>query len=89
MLYDGLCPICVTEIKFLQFLQRNRPGKVDFIDIALPGYDGKKYKDVSYEMAMEEMHVIDDRGEVNLNHSDFTGTVIFCMESCHLENVAD
>lgn len=65
VLYDGLCPICVTEIKFLQFLQRNRPGKVDFIDIALPGYDGKKYKDVSYEMAMEEMHVIDDRGEVH------------------------
>lgn len=65
VLYDGLCPICVTEIRFLQFLQRNKPGKVDFIDISKPGYDGAKYKDVSYEMAMDQMHVIDERGEVH------------------------
>ncbi|XP_059189587.1 uncharacterized protein LOC131971926 [Centropristis striata] len=65
VLYDGLCPICVTEIRFLQFLQRNQPGKVDFIDISLPGYDGEKYKNVSYEMAMEEMHVIDEKDEVH------------------------
>ncbi|KAG7520545.1 hypothetical protein JOB18_031575 [Solea senegalensis] len=64
VLYDGLCPICVTEIRFLQFLQRNKPGKVNFIDIALPDYDAGKYKDVSYEMAMEEMHVIDEKNEV-------------------------
>lgn len=72
MLYDGLCPVCVTEIRFLRYLQRNQPGKVDFIDISLPGYDGTKYKDVSYEMAMDEMHVIDEKDEVNLQ----IGTVI-------------
>ncbi|XP_022623329.1 uncharacterized protein At5g50100, mitochondrial-like [Seriola dumerili] len=65
VLYDGLCPICVTEIRFLQFLQRNQPGKVDFVDISLPGYDGGKFKDISYEMAMEEMHVIDEKDEVH------------------------
>lgn len=68
VLYDGQCPICVTEIRFLQFIQeniRNRPGKVDFIDISLPGYDGAKYNDVSYEMAMEEMHVIDEKNTVH------------------------
>lgn len=65
MLYDGLCPICVTEIQFLQFLQRKRPDKVDFIDISLPGYDGTKHKEVSYEMAMEEMHVIDKEDKVS------------------------
>ncbi|XP_040048407.2 uncharacterized protein LOC120828839 [Gasterosteus aculeatus] len=65
VLYDGLCPICVTEIRFLQFLQRNRPGKVDFVDISLSGYDVEKNKDVSYEMAMEEMHVIDEKDEVH------------------------
>lgn len=65
VLYDGLCPICVTEIRFLQFLQRNHPGKVNFIDISKPGYDGAKYKDISYEMAMEEMHVIDEKDEVH------------------------
>ena len=79
MLYDGLCPICVTEIRFLQFLQRNRPGKVYFIDISLPDYDVEKYKDVSYEMAMEEMHVIDEKDEVNIHSTGFTRTVIFCM----------
>ncbi|XP_070696301.1 uncharacterized protein [Pempheris klunzingeri] len=65
VLYDGLCPICVTEIRFLQFLQRNQPEKVDFIDISLPGYDGEKYSGISYEMAMEEMHVIDEKDEVH------------------------
>ncbi|KAM4563743.1 uncharacterized protein PAE49_011737 [Odontesthes bonariensis] len=64
VLYDGLCPICVTEIRFLQFLQRNRSGIVHFIDISKPGYDGTNYKDVSYEMAMDEMHVIDEKDEV-------------------------
>ncbi len=83
MLYDGLCPICVTEIRFLQFLQRKQPGKVDFIDISLPGYDGAKYKDVSYEMAMEEMHVIDEKDEVNLRSTDFTRIVILCMLNYH------
>lgn len=65
VLYDGLCPICVTEIKFLQFLQRNRSDKVDFIDISLPGYNGAKYKGISYELAMEEMHVIDEKNMVH------------------------
>lgn len=65
VLYDGLCPICVTEIRFLQFLQRKRPDKVDFIDISLPEYDGAKYNGVSYEMAMEEMHVIDEKNTVH------------------------
>ncbi len=56
----------MTEIRFLQFLQRNQPAKVDFIDISLPGYDGAKYNGISYEMAMEEMHVIDEKDEVDL-----------------------
>lgn len=65
VLYDGLCPICVTEIRFLQFLQRKRSNQVDFIDISLPEYDGAKYNGVSYEMAMEEMHVIDEKNTVH------------------------
>ncbi|XP_039459982.1 uncharacterized protein At5g50100, chloroplastic-like isoform X2 [Oreochromis aureus] len=49
----------------VRFLQRNRPEKVDFIDISLPGYDGTKYKDITYEMAMKEMHVIDKKDKVH------------------------
>lgn len=62
----------MTEIRFLQFLQRNRPEKVDFIDISLPGYDGTKYKDITYEMAMKEMHVIDKKDKVNSQAPDLT-----------------
>lgn len=65
VLYDGVCPICVVEIRFLQFLQRNRAEKVDFIDISLPDYDGAKYSNISYEMAMDKMHVIDEKNEVH------------------------
>ncbi|KAG9337503.1 hypothetical protein JZ751_028694, partial [Albula glossodonta] len=57
VLYDGECPICVKEIRFLQYLQKNRPGKVHFVDISVPGYDGTKYGGIDYDMAMEEMHV--------------------------------
>lgn len=65
VLYDGLCPVCVTEIRFLEFLQRNESGKVHFIDIALPDYDGAKYHNVTYEMAMEVMHVIDENDQIH------------------------
>ncbi|XP_056130106.1 uncharacterized protein LOC130107501 [Lampris incognitus] len=65
VLYDGLCPICVTEIRFLSYLQQNRPGKVEFIDISLPDYNGDEYGGVSYEMAMEAMHVIDEKDEIH------------------------
>lgn len=77
VLYDGLCPICVTEIHFLQFLQRKKPEKVDFIDISLPGYDGRKYQEISFQMAMEEMHVIDKEDKVSMDYK-FPYTVCLC-----------
>ncbi|XP_052451222.1 uncharacterized protein LOC128012187 [Carassius gibelio] len=72
VLYDGECPICVKEISFLQFLQRNRSGKVDFVDISLSEYDGSKYEGVSYEMAMEEMTVIDEKNKIHRGVPAFT-----------------
>lgn len=74
VLYDGQCPLCVKEIWLLKCMQTNRPEKVDFIDISLPDYDGGKYKGVSYEMAMEEMHVIDENDKVSLCSNGF----LFC-----------
>lgn len=72
VLYDGECPICVTEIRFLQYLQSNRAVKVDFVDISLPGYNEIKYSGISYEMAMEEMTVIDENNEVHRGVPAFT-----------------
>ncbi|XP_056094188.1 uncharacterized protein LOC130072897 isoform X1 [Rhinichthys klamathensis goyatoka] len=71
VLYDGECPICVKEIRLLQFLQRNRAEKVDFVDISLPEYDGTKYG-VSYEIAMEEMTVIDTNNKIHRGVPAFT-----------------
>ncbi|KAG1961977.1 DUF393 domain-containing protein [Pimephales promelas] len=71
VLYDGECPICVKEIRLLQFLQRNRAEKVDFVDISLPEYDGMKYG-VSYEIAMEEMTVIDTNNKIHRGVPAFT-----------------
>ncbi|CAM4680834.1 unnamed protein product [Leuciscus chuanchicus] len=71
VLYDGECPICVKEISFLQFVQRNRAEKVDFVDISLPEYDGTKYG-VSYEIAMEEMTVIDTNNKIHRGVPAFT-----------------
>ncbi len=55
----------MKEISLLQFLQKNRADKVYFVDISLPEYDGSKYEGVSYEMAMEEMTVIDEKNKVS------------------------
>ncbi|XP_063064592.1 uncharacterized protein LOC134456895 [Engraulis encrasicolus] len=65
-LYDGECPVCVKEIQMLQFLQKNRREKVEFVDISLEGYDEAKYGGISYERAMEEMHVIDENDQVHV-----------------------
>ncbi len=35
------------------------------MDISLPEYDESKYEGVSYEMAMEEMTVIDEKNKVS------------------------
>ncbi|KAG9269542.1 hypothetical protein AMEX_G16589 [Astyanax mexicanus] len=65
VLYDGECPICVKEIEVLRFVQKNRTGKVEFVDISVPEYDGGRYRGVSYEVAMKEMTVIDENDEVH------------------------
>lgn len=62
LLYDGECPICVKEIGFLQFLQRNRTDQADFVDISLPEYDESRYEGVSYET---EMTVIDENNKAS------------------------
>lgn len=71
-LYDGECPICVKEIQLLQFIQRNRSQKVEFVDISLQGYDGANYGGIGYDRAMEEMHVIDENDQVHVGVPAFT-----------------
>lgn len=40
LLYDGACPICRREVLWLQ---RRRPGAIEAVDIATPGFDAASY----------------------------------------------
>ena len=41
VLYDGECPLCLREIRFLR--KRDRAGRISFEDIAAPGFDPAAY----------------------------------------------
>ena len=40
MLYDGACPVCSREVLWLH---RRRPGAIEAVDIAAPGFDAASY----------------------------------------------
>ena len=63
---------------------------MDFIDISLPGYDAAKYNDVTYDMAMEEMHVIDEKNTVHLLVFNVAQLSLFqaCLFCCVLHKLA-
>lgn len=42
ILYDGECPLCSREIRFLERRDRGR-GRIQFEDIADPGFDPGRY----------------------------------------------
>lgn len=41
LLYDGLCPVCSLEMDHLR--ERDRHGRLVFVDIAAPGFDAARY----------------------------------------------
>jgi predicted DCC family thiol-disulfide oxidoreductase YuxK len=41
VLYDGECPHCMREIRFLR--GRDRDGRIAFEDISVPGFDATAY----------------------------------------------
>lgn len=53
-LYDGDCPLCAREVAMLRRLDRGR-GKLDFDDIAAPGFDAARY-DAAQEDLMARVH---------------------------------
>ena len=42
VLYDGECPLCAREIRFLERRDRGR-GRIQFEDIADPSFDSQRY----------------------------------------------
>ncbi|MEA5580268.1 DUF393 domain-containing protein [Nodularia harveyana UHCC-0300] len=55
LLYDGKCPLCMREVKFLQKRDGGR-GLVMFVDIADDNYTPEDHGGVDFETAMGRIH---------------------------------
>lgn len=66
LLYDGECPLCLREVRFLQHKDSGQ-GKVVFVDIADDNYSPDEHGGVTYEAAMGRIHAILPDGKVVKN----------------------
>ena len=62
LLFDGGCPLCVREVRFLQ--RRDSLGRLEFVDIDAADYDPEAHAGISYRVAMGRIHAITGSGEV-------------------------
>jgi predicted DCC family thiol-disulfide oxidoreductase YuxK len=62
VLYDGECPLCSREIRFLEKRDRGR-GRIAFEDIAAPGFDPARYG-LDAERVMARIHGVLPGGTV-------------------------
>lgn len=53
--YDGDCPLCLKEIRMLQWLDRTN-HRIQFTDIAAEGFDAEGTTGLSYEDLMAEIY---------------------------------
>lgn len=52
--YDGDCPLCEKEIRFLRWLDRK--AQIQFTDISSPNFDALGYVGVDMDTLMAEIH---------------------------------
>lgn len=67
ILYDGGCPLCVREVRFLGDRDlRRHPGapRLAFVDIDAADYDPAAHGGIGYRQAMGRIHAIGATGEV-------------------------
>ena len=62
LLFDGGCPLCLREIKFLR--SRDTHENISFIDIDSPNYQPDLYSEINYKNAMGRIHAINESGEI-------------------------
>ena len=62
-LYDGECPLCLRETKFL--MNKDVEKYINFVDIS-NNYNPINYKNISYNEAMSNLHGILNNGEIIL-----------------------
>ncbi len=61
-LYDGGCPLCLRETKFLR--SKDILNKIDFVDINNVNYNPLLFNDISYAEAMSNLHGILENGNI-------------------------
>jgi len=61
-LYDGGCPLCLRETKFLR--SKDMLNKIDFVDINNVNYNPLLFNDISYAEAMSNLHGILENGNI-------------------------
>ena len=61
-LFDGGCPLCLRETRFLK--KKNASNKIDFIDINNESYNPSLYQNISYKEAMSNLHGILENGDI-------------------------
>ena len=61
-LFDGGCPLCLREIKFLK--KKDTLDKINFVDINDDSYNSIIYQDISYKQAMSNLHGILENGDI-------------------------
>ncbi len=67
LLFDGGCPLCVREVRFLEQrdLERNAPHPcIAFVDINADDYNPVAHAGISYRDAMGRIHAIAADGTV-------------------------
>ena len=62
LLYDGACPLCLREVKFLK--RRDFQQRLAFVDIDQDAYDPAQWKGIAYRDAMARIHAIRADGEI-------------------------
>ncbi len=66
LLYDGECPLCLREVRFLQKRDAGR-GLVAFVDIADLSYDPAEHGGIDYKTAMGRIHALLPDGTIIRN----------------------
>ena len=61
-LFDGGCPLCLRETRFLK--KKDISNKINFVDINNDSYNPSLYKDISYAEAMLNLHGILENGNI-------------------------
>ena len=62
LLFDGGCPLCVREVRFLE--RRDRVRRIRFVDIDAADYNPADHGGIGYREAMGRIHAIAADGTV-------------------------